>query len=90
VLRSYLVEAYVPVAEQHDVESVGGRLSNAAALLRSSGTLITFDAAILLPDDELALYLFTAEASVVVRRLLRAAQVRFDRIAASRRLAVSR
>lgn len=82
-LRAFVVEAYLPAADQPAAIAIGARLSGAAADLQTAGMPIAFESGQLLPDDEVAFYVFSAESREAVEIALTRAGVRFDRIAES-------
>ena len=82
-LRAFVVEAYLPAADQPAASAIGALLSGAAADLQTAGTSIAYESGQLMPDDEVAFYVFTAESREAVEIALTRAGVRFDRIAES-------
>ena len=82
-MRSFVVEAYLPAAEQGGAESAARRLRDAATAMREAGAAVTFESGLLLADDELVLFLFRSRTSEAVAKALMRASVRYDRIAES-------
>jgi hypothetical protein len=82
-LRSFVVEAYMPAREQLESADIRARLDSAAAALESAGTAIRFLSGELLPEDEVAFFVFSARTRRAVETALAEAGVGFERIAES-------
>jgi hypothetical protein len=78
--RMFLVERYLPEAEQGGLAALGRRLAAAAAELRGEGLSIEWLESVALPGDEACLCLFRAADERSVAEANRRAAAEFERI----------
>ena len=78
--RSYVVECYSPSVRRVDVETAAARAAEVSEHLNSDGSSIEYGGAILVPDDEVVLHLFTSDSEDAVREASTQAALPFERI----------
>lgn len=82
-MRTFVVECYASRIERRGVAATGDRLGRAARTFRDRGRPIEYVRALLVPDDEVAFYLFLAPDVAVVREAVDWARVSCERIVES-------
>lgn len=78
---TYLVECFWPGVTREAVETANERARECSAALRREGSGLRFIGSLLVPDDEVVFFQFTATSSEEVARASREAQLPFDRVA---------
>ena len=87
---TYLVECFWPGVTREAVEAAAERARTRAVALRREGSSLRFLGSLLIQADEVVFFQFSASTSDEVVRASRAAELPFDRVAASLWLGSSR
>jgi hypothetical protein len=88
--QTFLVECFMASSGAEAVAEAGARLRLACAAIRSSGTSVECLGALLVPQDELAYHVIVAPGLRTVRRAVRDAGIRAERIVVSVAVGASR
>jgi hypothetical protein len=80
IVRTYLVELYVPAEQSGALREVGARARRAAAEMRREGTPVRYVRAHFVPSDETCFHVFEARSMQAVDEASRRAAIDYDRI----------
>lgn len=80
MVRTFLVECYLPGVDEAAVADAGRRACGAVAVLRDAGHAITFSGSTFVPADEVVFHEFAAADAAAVERASRLAGLAFERI----------
>ena len=80
MVRTFLVECYVPGVDEPSVGDAGRRVRDALAALGDGAKGVAYTGATLVPADEVVFHAFTAPDAASVERVSRAADIPYERI----------
>jgi hypothetical protein len=79
-VREFLAEAYLARSGQTSGRPDAPEIARAVGLLARGGQAVRLTRCIYIPEDELGLYLFTAESAAAVREAAARYGLRFERV----------
>ena len=79
-MREFLAEAYLARSALAAGQPDAGEIARAACLLARGGQAVRLTRCIYLPEDEMGLYLFTAESAAAIRDAAASCGLRFERV----------
>lgn len=79
-MREYLAEAYLARSALEKGRPDGREIERAAGLLARGGQTVRLTRCLYLPEDEMGLYLFTAESAAAVHEAAASCGLRFERV----------
>ncbi|HMD94303.1 MAG TPA: hypothetical protein VKG80_16875 [Trebonia sp.] len=79
-MREYLAEAYLARSALDESRPDARDIARAVGLLARGGQAVRLTRSIYLPEDEMGLYLFTAESAAAVREAAANCGLRFERV----------
>jgi hypothetical protein len=79
-VREFLAEAYLARSALDDSRPDTRDIARAVGLLARGGQAVRLTRCIYLPEDEMGLYLFTAESATAVREAAASCGLRFERV----------
>lgn len=79
-MREFLAEAYLSRSVLAQGEPDAGEIERAVGLLARGGQPVRLTRCIYLPEDEMGLYLFTAESAAAIHEAAASCGLRFERV----------
>jgi hypothetical protein len=79
-MREFLAEAYLARSALEQGRPDAQEVTRAVGLLARGGQAVRLTRCIYLPEDEMGLYLFTAESAAAVREAAQICGLRFERV----------